>query len=147
MERMTRNPMTTTTMMRKWMSRVFIGQSSGRLFRENCARKDCRAAPAEMTPVFSIANYRILFYFIGKRTKCGVAREKRHRIPGGLRQKDESPHRYGDRAPYEGPGGQHPGPAASCEKSVCLLSRSGPEHRHRRQGRLGQLTRPSLLPG
>jgi len=24
-----------------------------------------------MTPVFSIANYRILFYFIGKRTKSG----------------------------------------------------------------------------
>src|SRR3990170_2888739 len=52
MERMTRNPMTTTTMMRKWMSRVFIDPFSGRLSRENCARNDCRAAPWEFTHVF-----------------------------------------------------------------------------------------------
>src|SRR4030066_663727 len=110
MERMTRNPMTTTTMMRKWMSRVFIDPSSGRLSRENCARNDCRAAPWEITPVFllQISGFRFTFYTEEK--TGGGAREKRHRLPGGLRQKDESPPRPGGRAPHEGTGGKHPAP-------------------------------------
>lgn len=66
MERMTRNPMITTTMMRKWMSLVFNGRSLRSLFRQVKRQEPILGRSPEKNTCFPLAFFRMLFYFNGK---------------------------------------------------------------------------------